>query len=261
MMSSSHGIFCWYELMTSDTKAAEAFYRGVLGWSMKDAGVPDRSYTILSVGETPIGGLMTLPEEARAMGARPGWNGYIAVDDVDDYAARVKQAGGAIHHGPEDIPGIARFAVVADPQGAMFQLIKGFSDDAPQWPGPSTPGFPGWRELFAGDWEPAFAFYSGLFGWTKAEAFDMGPMGTYQLFAIKGVPSGGMMTKPKQMPRPSWLFYFNVDSIDAASARVTAGGGRILLDPTEVPGGSWIVQCADPQSAMFALVGPRSAKA
>ena len=259
-MFTPKGKFAWYELMTSDAKAAEAFYRGVLGWNVKDAGMPDRSYAILSVGETPMGGLMTLPAEAAAAGARPVWNGYIAVDDVDDYAARVKQAGGTIHHGPADIPGVARFAVVADPQGAMFQLIKGFSDAAPQWPGPSTPGHAGWRELYAVDWEAAFAFYSGLFGWTKAEAFDMGEMGTYQIFAIKGAPSGGMMNKPKEMPMPFWLFYFNVDDIDAAGARVTKGGGRIMHGPMEVPG-TWIVQCADPQGAMFALVGPRSAKA
>jgi predicted enzyme related to lactoylglutathione lyase len=256
-MSNSHGIFCWYELMTTDAKAAEAFYRGVIGWNAKDAGIPDRSYTILSVGATPMGGLMTLPADARAAGARPAWNGYIAVDDVDAYARRVTKAGGKIHHGPEDIPGIARFAVVSDPQGAMFMLIKEFGDAAPEWPGPSTPGHAGWRELFAADWQPAFAFYSELFGWTKAEALDMGPMGTYQLFSIKGALSGGMMTKPKEMPAPFWLYYFQVADIDAAGARVTKGGGRIMHGPMEVPGGSWIVQCGDPQGAMFALVGAR----
>jgi hypothetical protein len=155
-----------------------------------------------------------------------------------------------------DIPGVARFAVVADPQGATFMLIKGFSEAPPQWPAPSTPGHPGWRELYASDWEPAFAFYSELFGWTEDQAFDMGPMGTYQLFAIQDVPAGGMMNRPPEMPRPFWLYYFNVDDIDAAAGRVTESGGRILNGPMEVPG-IWIVQCADPQGAMFALVGPK----
>jgi predicted enzyme related to lactoylglutathione lyase len=256
-MSSLHGTFIWYDLMTTDPKAAEAFYRGVLGWRAQDSGVPDRSYTILSVGETNIGGLMALRPDACAAGARPGWTGYVAVDDVDAYAARVKQAGGAIHHGPEDIPGVARFAVVADPHGARLNIIKGFSDAKPQPPAPGTPGHVGWRELHAGDGPSAFAFYSGLFGWTKDEAMDMGPMGIYQLFAIGGVPSGGMMTKTKEMPAPTWLYYVNVDDIDAAAARVKDGGGEILHGPLEVPGGSWIVQCGDPQGAMFALLGPR----
>lgn len=78
-------------------------------------------------------------------------------------------------------------------------------------------------------------------------------MGVYQLFAQNGEAIGGMMTKTDAVPAPFWLYYFNVDGIDAAKDRVAAGGGEILIDPTEVPGGGWIVQCLDPQGAMFAL--------
>ena len=256
-MSSLHGHFVWYELLTTDPKAAEAFYRGVLGWRARDSGLPDRSYTLLSVGESDMGGLMMLPPDACAAGAKPNWSGYVAVDDADAYAARIKQAGGAIHHGPEDIPGVGRFAVTTDLHGAKFNIIRGFSDAPPQPPAPGTPGHVGWRELHAGNLDSAFAFYAGLFGWTKAEAMDMGPMGIYQLFAIDSVPSGGMMTRTKEMPAPTWLYYFNVDDIDAGAKRVTDGGGRTLHGPLEVPGERWIVQCGDPQGAMFALLGPR----
>ena len=139
----------------------------------------------------------------------------------------------------------------------QFDIIKGFSAAPPQPPAPGTPGHVGWRELHAGDLEKDFAFYAGLFGWTKAEAMDMGPMGIYQLVAIGGVPAGAMMNKTKETPAPFWLFYFNVDNIDAGAKRVTDRGGQILFGPVEVPGGSWIVQCRDPQGAMFALLGPR----
>ena len=64
-------------------------------------------YPILSAGETAIGGLMGIPPEAHAAGARPVWNGYIAVDDVDAVAARVKQEGGGIHHAPRTFPASA----------------------------------------------------------------------------------------------------------------------------------------------------------
>ncbi len=60
--------FGWYELMTTDTKAAEIFYRSVIGWDAKDSGMPGQSYTILSMGPTMVGGLMAIPEAARAMG-------------------------------------------------------------------------------------------------------------------------------------------------------------------------------------------------
>jgi len=256
-MSKNHGKFVWYDVMTSDTKAAESFYHEVIGWDAKDSGMPDVSYTLLSMGPAMVGGLMPIPEDARKAGVGPTWMGYIGVNDVDAYAKRVKTAGGAIRREPSDIPGVGRFAVAADPHGAGFILFKGASEEAPPPAPAGTPGHVGWHELHAGDLDRAFAFYSGLFGWTKAEAMDMGPMGTYQIFAISGVPCGGMMTKPPQIPHPFWLYYFNVDGIDAAMTRVKKAGGQILNGPMEVPGGSWIAQSSDPQGAMFAMVAPR----
>jgi uncharacterized protein len=253
-MSKSHGKFVWYDVMTTDTKAAESFYRNVIGWSAQDAGMSDRSYTLLSVGSTMVGGLMPIPEDARAMGVPPCWMGYIGVDDVDAYAARVQAAGGAVHRAPEDIPGVGRFAVVADPHGAGFILFKGASDQTPAPVAWGTPGHIGWHELHAGDGPSDFDFYSGLFGWTKAMAVDMGPMGVYQTFAAGDSPCGGMMTKVPELPAPFWLYYFNVDDINAAITRVKNNGGEILMGPHEVPGGSWIAQCRDPQGAMFAMI-------
>ncbi len=253
-MSTSPAKFVWYELMTTDTKAAEAFYSKVIGWTAQDAGMSDLPYTLLSAGANVVGGLMTLPAQASAMGTPPCWTGYIGVDDVDAYAERVKVAGGAVHHPPEDIPGVGRFAVVADPGGAVFMLFRGSSEQAPVTPAPSTPGHIGWRELHAANGEAAFAFYSGLFGWTKAEAMDMGPMGVYQIFATGGDPVGGMMTKMPESPAPFWTYYFNVEAIDAAAKRATDGGGKVINGPMEVPGGSWIVNCMDPQGAAFAMV-------
>ena len=256
-MPAHQARFVWYDVMTTDTKAAEAFYRDVIGWDIKDAGMPDGSYAILSVGATMVGGLMPIPADAKAMGARPGWMGYIGVGDVDGYAARVKAAGGTIHRAPADIPGVGRFAVVADPQGAAFILFKGMGGQEPAAAAPGTPGHIGWHELHTGDREAAFAFYAGLFGWTKTEAMDMGPAGVYQMFAAGGPTIGGMMTRTPEMPAPCWLYYINVAGIDAAVARVNKGGGKVLNGPHQVPGDVWIAQCLDPQGAMFAMVGPK----
>ena len=256
-MAMNHGSFVWYELMTSDTAAAEVFYRKVVGWELRDSGMGDRSYTLISAGPVMVAGLMALPAEARAMGARPGWVGYIGVDDVDAYAARVVAAGGKIYRAPEDIPGIGRFAVAADPHGAAFILFHATGNEAPAPAAPGTVGHIGWHELHAGDWTSAFAFYAGLFGWTKADAVDMGPMGTYQLFATGGATVGGMMTKTADSPLPFWLYYFNVDAADAAVARVKEAAGQVVNGPMQVSGGSWIVQCMDPQGAMFAIVSAK----
>lgn len=259
-MAAPYGQFIWYELMTTDVAAAEAFYRKVVGWDAAPAGVEGMAYTRFSVGGSPVAGLMELPEEASRAGGRPGWIGSVAVEDVDAMAGRVTQSGGTVLRSPADIPGIGRFAVVADPHGAAFLLFAPGppSDDCgPPPPGGGTPGHVGWRELHAGDRETAFAFYSGLFGWTAAEAIDLGPMGIYQLFATgTDFAVGGMMTKPPQMPAPpTWLYYFNVDGVDAAAARVTEAGGQVINGPHQVPGGSWILHGLDPQGAAFALVG------
>jgi predicted enzyme related to lactoylglutathione lyase len=259
-MSDHHGKFCWYELMTTDVPGADAFYRQVVGWNIEPAGMGgDSDYQLFKQGDAGVGGMMTIPQEACDNGARPGWAGYISVDDVDDYAAKVQQAGGKVHRAPDDIPGVGRFAVVADPQGAAFVLFKPaplMAGAAPPTGDQTKPGGFGWRELLATDWETAFDFYSGLFGWTKTEPFDMGPMGVYQLFAEGGETIGGMMTKPAQVPAPYWNYYIQVDSITAAAERIKAAGGTILMGPHQVPSNDWIIQGMDPQGATFAVMSP-----
>jgi predicted enzyme related to lactoylglutathione lyase len=255
-MATSQGTFVWYDLMTTDKPAALAFYQAVLGWGTAPGGVADRDYTVLSAGETPIGGAMTLPETACQAGARPSWIGYIGVDDVDAAVARLEAAGGGVHRAAEDIPGVGRFAVVHDPQGATFTLFTPLGGRPPMPDSAGTPGHVGWHELHAAPWQDAFDFYAAQFGWTKTDAVDMGPMGTYQLFATGGLSIGGMMTKMPNVPVPVWLYYFNVDDAAAAVTRIKNAGGQVLNGPHQVPGGSWIVQALDPQGAMFAVVGP-----
>lgn len=252
-MSASNAKFVWYELMTSDAQAAAAFYAKVVGWAPRDAGMAE-PYTLMQVGDAPVAGLMALPAEHAAMGRKPAWSGYVAVDDVDAMAERILAAGGKLLQPGSDIPGIGRYAVCADPQGASFMLFKPAPGDPPSAPPANAPGTIGWHELYATDWQAAFAFYSSLFGWTKGDAMDMGPGGTYQIFQIDGVPSGGMMTAPPGSPAAGWGYYFNVDGIDAAIARIGAAGGTIANGPMEVPGPMWIVQAVDPQGAGFALV-------
>jgi uncharacterized protein len=252
--------FVWYELLTTDAKAAETFYRGVVGWGAETqpGGIPGQSYTLLKVGETAVAGLLDMPPAFFSGGAKAGWAGYIGVDDVDAFTARVQGAGGKVHRAPEDIPGIGRFSVVADPQGSPFVLFQPKPVVQRTELAAGTPGGFNWRELHAVKWETAWEFYSGLFGWTKDVAVEMGPMGTYQTFRAGGeVAIGGMMTAVDQTNRPGWLYYINVEEIEAAAARVKQFGGKVTQEPHEVPGGSWIVQGFDPQGAFFCLVGPK----
>jgi predicted enzyme related to lactoylglutathione lyase len=176
-------------------------------------------------------------------------------------------AGGSEHRAPWDIPGVGRLAAVSDPQGAVFMLMKPQEGMARPEIDPASMGLVGWHELMAIDGAAAFDFYADLFGWTRSSVYDMGPMGAYQLFATSGAERGGpeghgpdvggIMTKPPSVPMPFWTYYFRVDGINAAVARILEAGGVIANGPHQVPSDDWIVQGFDPQGAMFALLSAK----
>jgi hypothetical protein len=258
MSMAAKGNFVWYELMTTDIPAAEAFYRKVVGWDAKDAGMPGiMDYTLFSAGAGPVAGLMILPDEAKAMGTPPCWTGYIGVADVDETTMAIAEKGGKIYRQPADIPDVGRFAVVSDPYGAAFCIFAPTPGQDWQPPAPDSQGSIGWHELYAGDGPKAFDFYREMFGWEHSSDFDMGEKGVYKIFKIDGRDWGGIMTKPAEMPVPAWNFYINVPAIDAAVERINEAGGKVAFGPMEVPGGSWVIQGVDPQNAFFSLVAPK----
>lgn len=251
-MFTPKGKFGWYELMTSDTKAAGKFYSDVVGWITREMPADDGpQYTTFNLGEVGIAGMLNIPGHV-------GWIGYISVEDVDAHVEKIVEAGGKLWKPATDVPGILRFAVMSDPQGAAIVIFTpNPAMPSPARPAPPTPGTIGWHELYTTDLESGFDFYNKLFGWTKVTDMDMGPMGTYRIFDEgdqKQMGDGGMMNKTPQIPVSCWTFYFNVDSINAALKRVESGGGKITNGPVQVPGGGWIIQGQDPQGAMFSLV-------
>jgi len=248
------GKFVWYELMTTDPKAAAEFYPKITGWGTMPWGEGPTPYTMWTVGQGPIGGLMELPEEAKQAGAPPHWMAYVAVEDVDAKAREAEAKGASLIVPPMDIPKVGRFAIIADPAGgATIALFRG-EGEMPRPEGPPEVGEFSWNELAASDGSKAFEFYSSLFGWEKDHDFDMGPMGAYRIYRRPGGhPLGGMMTKPKEMPVCCWLHYIRVADLNAALEAVKAGGGQVIHGPMEVPGGDMIAQCLDPQGALFAL--------
>ncbi|MBX3581338.1 MAG: VOC family protein [Rhizobiaceae bacterium] len=249
--------FFWYELMTTDVVAAENFYKAVVGWTSEPFGGSDMPYTIFNAGEQSVAGMMLLPEEAAEMGTPPCWLGYIHAADTDAATRNVEKAGGSVHRQPSDIPGVGRFSVVADPQGAVFMLMTPMGPDSPPVPG-TTPGHVGWHELYAADYGAAFDFYAREFGWTRVREVDMGEAGNYLVVDTAGADGDvGMMNKPPQMPSPFWQFYFTVPDISSVTKRITENGGTITFGPMEVPGGSWVVNAQDPQGAHFALVAAK----
>jgi predicted enzyme related to lactoylglutathione lyase len=202
--------------------------------------------------DSEAGGLMRTPDPKM----KPIWLGYVGVDDVDKTCAKLTKLGGAIHMPPTDMLNVGRLAMVADPQGLMFYVMRGASPEESHAFKPKAVGHCGWNELATSDPLAAQSFYGELFGWTKGEAMKMGEMGDYTFLLHHGQQIGATMKAPPGMP-PMWRYYFRVAAIDAAARNIKQHDRRVTQGPTQVPGGDYVVNGSDPQGALFALVGPK----
>ncbi|UZK64741.1 VOC family protein [Sphingomonas sp. M1-B02] len=257
-MTNPHGTPIWFELITSDPDAAGAFYAKVIDWSVGSfdgatvAGPEDYRVFSASDGEG-VAGLMKIPDGAPP---QPAWFGYVGVDDVDAAVAGITAAGGSIQMPAITLEGVGRMAMVTDPQGVPFYVMKGAS------PEPSTAfkrmslGHGEWNELSTSDDAAALDFYAAQFGWKKDGAMPMGAMGDYSFLSHGGQMIGAVMrTPPGEQPR--WNYFFRVGDIDEAETRITDAGGTIRHGPIEVPGGDFVIYATDPQGARFGVVGSR----
>jgi hypothetical protein len=260
---SPRGHHVWYELMTPDAEASKAFYDKVVGWNFGEPVAEYQGYRMIGRSDGGFaGGVLTLTDEMKQHGARPTWLGYIGVDDVDTAIGSIEQAGGKTLMPATDIDNVGRIAMVADPSGAPFYIMKPippagdpnaqsdvFSVDQPQ--------HIRWNELSTTDQDGAIDFYRNQFGWTQEGAMPMGEMGDYKFIQANGVGIGAVMRKPEQIPVSMWSYYIGVDDIDRAIEAVKSGGGTITNGPNQIPGGEYALNAMDPQGAAFGLVGPR----
>jgi predicted enzyme related to lactoylglutathione lyase len=245
------GRFVWHQLMTRDVQGAKKFYSKLAGWKTLPWPL-DPSYTVCHSEAGPVAGIMEitadLPAEVPAH-----WLQYIGTRDVDGTAEAAVRAGGSIVKAPSDMQGAGRYAVLKDPQGAVFAVIDP-ENARPEHQGVPPLGVFSWHELATSDNEAAFGFYSTLFGWDAIMRMDMGPIGVYLIFGEKGVQRGGMFIKPPENPGPpSWLPYVHVPSADEGFQAAVSTGATGTVPPMDVPGGSRIANIIDPAGAAFAL--------
>ena len=242
----------WYELMTTDPKAAEQFYDRVVGWTSAPFTASPQPYTVFNrSGGTPVAGVMATPE---GMKAPPFWAMYVGAAKLEETAAKIKRLGGSECSPVIDVPTVGRMQMMLDPQGAAFYIYEPASP--PVTPeGAAGVGEASWHELMTTDAPAAMEFYSKVFGWEPSETMDMGPMGKYHMFNRPHGMIGGMMNKNAEMAEipPNWGIYFLVPDIASAIERIKAGGGQVINGPMEVPGGDQILNAIDPQGAAFSL--------
>jgi predicted enzyme related to lactoylglutathione lyase len=248
--ASVRGRVLWYELLTTDMKAAEKFYSTVVGWKVQPfEGSPQPYDMWVRSDGVPVGGVMTIPQ---GMNFPPHWGMYVGVPKLEEAVSQIERLGGSALSEVIDVPTVGRMRTMKDPQGVAFSVYEPASPPQPE----SEPlvGDTSWHELHTNDAEAAMRFYTELFGWRPTEAMDMGPMGKYHMFG-RSFPLGGMMKKMPEMANvpPHWALYFHVPDVHKAAELVKANGGQVLNGPMEVPGGDWIINGMDPQGAAFSL--------
>ena len=242
------GAICWRELSSPNPQDATRFYRDLFSWTSKDVDMgPMGTYTILNNGEEMVAGVMAGPSPELPS----HWINYVTVDDVDASAAQVVELGGRVLMPPTDAPEIGRFSVVADPEGAVFGLLR---DPAGQVvpamdPCPKAGDFC-WAQLMTRDVEAAQRFYSAIFGW-KVQMYQ----GMVTLTRGDG-GCGSMMTMPPHVPAevPAyWENYVAVDDLNESYERALALGATSLVTPTSIPNTGDFALVSTPAGATIAL--------
>jgi predicted enzyme related to lactoylglutathione lyase len=222
-----HGHFVWRELMSTDVAASLRFYSEAFGWKGNTMKMPDGTdYTMLQIGEAPVGGLMKNPMP----GVPAFWGGAVSVDDVDAAAGRVTAAGGKVIVPPMDAGGMGRYAGFQDRQGAMVNAWKGADGDGPA---PERPGLGMfcWEQLNTTEPADALEFYGKVFGWTNK---PFGGGGDMKVFEAGGAGIASVMQNPPGVP-PHWLSYVVVDKLASAYERVLKQGGKVIVERIDVP--------------------------
>ena len=243
------GAFVWEELQSADPAKAVPFYKELVGWGTREWPLPDGGvYTLIGPEGAWVAGVQSHCEQET--GPFQGWLSYVNVDDVDAAAARARELGGRVVAEPHDIPEVGRSAVLADPEGALFALMR-FAQPSED---PEDPrGSFCWRELMVRDVEKAQAFYAGVLGWS-AQAME--GMDGYWMFAAGERVVGGLMAIGAEMgPAPAmWTPYLTVDEVDRQAERATQLGGKLCLSPTDVPGVGRFCIVTDPAGGTLALI-------
>ena len=239
----------WADVTSQDVDAAASFYSELFGWeAAKDPRPEAGGYTMFSRDGKYVAAA-TPPQD----GVPPHWSVYLAADDVDGIAARIRDAGGNVMVEPFDVFDAGRMTVASDPAGATFGVWQGANHIGSQLRG--EPGTMNWAEVQTRDRAAAQAFYEQVFGY-ETETMDMGGAGEYVLFKVGGQPAAGLIQiGPEWGDVPSnWSVVFEVEDCDAAVAKAQELGGSVIREPQDLEGIGRFAVVADPWGAVFQVI-------
>lgn len=246
------GVPCWVDTSQPDPEAAVAFYGGVFGWELEDVMPADAEnrYFMARIRGKNVAAIGSSPPGAPPMAV---WNTYVAVADADETAAKAREAGGTVMMEPFDVMDAGRMAVIADPQGAFFELWQPNQHIGANLV--NGHGLLSWNELHTTDLEGATSFYTTLFGWTTSD-MDMGGA-SYRVIGVGDHGNGGLTDMMPPSAPPHWLVYFGTDDLEGSVAKIGELGGTIAQPPMDIGEGNRIAVGQDPQGGYFALYAGR----
>ena len=243
------GTPCWVDVSVDDVPKAIAFYQALFGWDIQ-VGAPEvGGYSIAHLDNRIVAAVSPKygPPEAPS-----AWTTYLATDDVDATADKIKGAGGQLLAGPMDVMSEGRMAIALDTAGAVFGLWQGGNTTGVGLA--DVPGTLSWNEHMSRDFHASKAFYQAVFGY---EYQDMSAEGfKYAALMVDGHEVGGLGEYPEGTPQETpaaWSVYFAVADADAAVAKAAELGGTVVQPVRDSPYGR-IGVVADNHGAVFSLI-------
>ena len=234
----------WIDLATSDVGASSAFYGGLFGWVFKSAGPDSGGYGMFTLKGKEVAGIGPQQNPQQP----PSWSMYVATEDANATAKKVKEAGGKVVAEPFDVMQAGRMGVFQDPSGAYFSVWQPGEHKGSEIVNEDNTW--GWSELNTNDIAKTKPFYQKVFGWGLKE--NPGPQ-PYTEWQVNGRSvAGGMQALPPNVP-PHWATYFNVADVKAAIEKVKKLAGQVLMGPQDTPQGPFAV-IRDPQGAVFQII-------
>lgn len=250
MTAAPLGRFVWHDLMTTDLDASLKFYSELFPeWTLQPLQAGGKVvYHSIRVQGADCGGLVAMPADG---GIPSQWLGYVSVDDCEAAIRRAEAEGGRCVVRMMAAPGVGRFALIADPQGAVLKPFEAQKElTLPQQP---TSGSFAWDEVLAPDVSSTRRFYESVFGWTSTET-PIHDTGTYTMFKVGPSNVAGGLSMPADADHPAhWLPYLYADDLDQRSSRAEKLGATTFVPPRDIPGIGRFAVHADPTGASFAL--------
>jgi uncharacterized protein len=240
----------WADVTSPDLDGAARFYSDLFGWeAAKDPRPEAGGYTMFSRKGKYVAAASPPPQE----GMPPHWSVYLAADDVDGMAARIREAGGNVMMEPFDVLDAGRMTLATDPAGAVFGVWQAGNHIGSQLRG--EPGTLNWAEVQTRDKAAAQPFYEQVFGY-ETETMDMGPAGGYVLLKVNGQAAAGLIQiEPEWGDVPSnWSVVFEVEDCDDAVTKVQELGGSVIREPRDLEGVGRFAVVADRWGAVFQVI-------